>query len=122
MTRRRFLDGLAAPRAPERLRLRALGAARAEMTGAARTNLVDRLWGHRPLRWAWTTACLALILGHLMVGSQAPERSTAPSRSTVAAFDDPLLDWLIAARGDHVERRNLEESRRVAEILALELS
>lgn len=83
------LIDLRPPQAPPALRQRVLLAARrAALREAKTTRLdrwVDRLWGSRPLRLAFWTATMVLVLAHL--GLQLENRHgrlTAPGR-TVAS-------------------------------------
>lgn len=123
MTGRRLLEGMSTPLAPERLRARALRAARIELDRAGTPAFVDRLWASRPLRWSWAAACAALLAAHVMIGSRAPAvLPPTTSRTVHVAAGDPLLQSLLPGRRSADDHHAVAERRQLAELLRLDLS
>ena len=81
----RLLDGLEPPTPPPELERRVVMRAAAALAEPVETDPWRRVWQSRPLRLAWATAVLALVVGHLAVtikgNTPRPASSWAEARA-----------------------------------------
>jgi len=80
-------DGLQPPAPSVELRRPALAAARAAMNGGRARDRWLRLWTSRPLRVAWATVVVGLIVGNLAL-DRTVRRATAPVLLSAAGSPD----------------------------------